>query len=534
MPTYSVTDLGSFGGRSEALSLNSAGELVGYSEHGPTTFPSPTGFSYQTGVMTDLGALPGGGSSRALGVNASGVVAGWSDSSTIFQPVVWTNGSATILPAFGYGFNAAAAINDAGLIVGSVQKQASGSWEYPAEWTNGQLSILPSLPSGEAYAQTVNATGDVAGAGTTGPFQPTRAVLWTGGTIHDLSGAGSLAQAQGINATDQVVGESQACCDPLGNPTSNDQAMIWADGVARQVTQTPSPQTGDAFSINDAWQIVGEDGAAGGFVFENGTLHDLDSLLDAGSSGWHINYATAISADGVIAATGYQPATDPQGLDYHALLLTPSGSLNADSTPPTGTLTIDGGASTTATATVPVAAPGQDASGIFAVRLSNSAAVGGDGRLTLGKSFAPAVSISWSLTSATDGGTPVDGTKHVYAQWQDWRGNWSAPISASITLARPLAIISSSLSPASFARPSHTTFSFQTTKAAADTVQLRNSAGTVIRTWKLGTLSSAVHSVVWGGNLANGTHVPLGSYGMRLIASNGVTVTGSWHTVKLT
>lgn len=95
-----------------------------------------------------------------------------------------------------------------------------------------------------------------------------------------------------------------------------------------------------------------------------------------------------------------------------------------DTTPPTGSLQINGGAATTSQAAVTLAlAATDDATGVTRMRFSND-----------GVSFAPdvafAASASWTLSSG-------DGTKTVYAQFQDGAGNWSAPAVASITLVTP-------------------------------------------------------------------------------------------------
>ncbi|MCX5682696.1 MAG: HAF repeat-containing protein, partial [Planctomycetota bacterium] len=77
---YSITDLGTLGGNhSEAYSINSAGQVVGYSA---TAGASNHAFLYSGGAMGDLGTLPGGTGSSANGINASGQIAGTSSSAT--------------------------------------------------------------------------------------------------------------------------------------------------------------------------------------------------------------------------------------------------------------------------------------------------------------------------------------------------------------------------------------------------------------------------------------------------------------------
>jgi uncharacterized membrane protein len=327
-------------------------------------------------------------------VNASGTVVGWSDTPTIREPIVWQNGETTALPVPGYGDNEATAINDAGTIVGDVQKPSTSSWEYATQWKDGVLSYLPPLQGGQSAAWAINANGDTVGYSDTGAFTNQRGVLWRGGAVTQLFGGNLDGQAQGLNSTDQVVGNVRTCCDALGDPTTQYQAFIWSEGLLRQLTQAPYPQEGAARGMNDAWQVVGTDGAAGGFVWENGAEHLLNSLLDPGSTGWSVTYANAINAKGQIAAVGYQPSTDPSDLHNHALLLTPSGPLAPDTTPPSGSVTLDGGAATTSNPTASVVAPATGSSGIFAVRLSNSPSVAADGSLLKGKSLAPAPPLS--------------------------------------------------------------------------------------------------------------------------------------------
>jgi hypothetical protein len=99
-----------------------------------------------------------------------------------------------------------------------------------------------------------------------------------------------------------------------------------------------------------------------------------------------------------------------------------------DATAPAGSITLNGGAPTTNSATVSAAVPATDTggSGVSLVRISNSATVSG-GVLTTGTSFVYNTPINWTLTAG-------DGPKTVYAQWRDSAGNWSAVSSDDITL----------------------------------------------------------------------------------------------------
>jgi probable HAF family extracellular repeat protein len=79
-----------------------------------------------------------------------------------------------------------------------------------------------------------------------------------------------------------------------------------------------------AFGINNAGEIVGESNASGGmphaFLYENGVMTDLNSLLPAGS-GWTLDYATAVNDAGEIVGWGTIDG------ETHAFRLDPSPSV---------------------------------------------------------------------------------------------------------------------------------------------------------------------------------------------------------------
>ena len=91
---YKLIDLGTFGGPASYFSngfdgiLNNRGTAVGWADT-PTPDPHPAtcfdfdcfvahAFQWRNGVLADLGALPGGGSSQAAWISANGLIAGFS------------------------------------------------------------------------------------------------------------------------------------------------------------------------------------------------------------------------------------------------------------------------------------------------------------------------------------------------------------------------------------------------------------------------------------------------------------------------
>ncbi|HEX7744940.1 MAG TPA: fibronectin type III domain-containing protein, partial [Micromonosporaceae bacterium] len=127
-----------------------------------------------------------------------------------------------------------------------------------------------------------------------------------------------------------------------------------------------------------------------------------------------------------------------------------------DFTKPTGSLVIDGGASSTAQRMVTLSLTATDNVKVAGVRVSNSPAVdlyddpsgnGGNQWVLRGAEEIDgnATTVRWSLTDLYRGGNNDSGTKTVYAQWRDEQGNWS-PI-ASDTIVANLPPIGDTLPP---------------------------------------------------------------------------------------
>lgn len=139
---YKLIDMGTLGGpksyisNPSAIDVNNRGTLSGWAD---TPVPDPYSpncfnpdcfvshaFQWRDGVTTDLGALPGGGSSAAGWINERGVIVGESqnglvDPLTGFPEqagVFWLNGQIKDLGTFGGNQGSAAAINKQGQVVG--------------------------------------------------------------------------------------------------------------------------------------------------------------------------------------------------------------------------------------------------------------------------------------------------------------------------------------------------------------------------------------------------------------------------------
>jgi hypothetical protein len=140
----------------------------------------------------------------------------------------------------------------------------------------------------------------------------------------------------------------------------------------------------------------------------------------------------------VILASAFPPGQTTNG---HMVLLTPISAGTCDTTPPTGTITLDAGAPSTTQPNVSVHQDSSDdaPSGVLEWRLSNVPTTDTTGKLVMGEShsapfnqYSPNPSYPFGITDPALGGTSASGTKTIYAQWRDWSGNWSVPISAQI------------------------------------------------------------------------------------------------------
>lgn len=137
--TGTMTDLGTLGGpQSWGAAINASGQVAGYSY--TASFSLTSGGPYHafvtdatTQAMTDLGTL-GGAASEALAINTSGQVVGWSNTASNTQDgFLYTGGQMLDLnslldasDAAAYTISGATAINDNGQIVANGTVVATG------------------------------------------------------------------------------------------------------------------------------------------------------------------------------------------------------------------------------------------------------------------------------------------------------------------------------------------------------------------------------------------------------------------------
>ncbi|CUS38458.1 hypothetical protein COMA1_50112 [Candidatus Nitrospira nitrosa] len=307
---YSLTDLGSLGGgRSGATAINNSGEVVGWS-----TVPGNIShvFLYKSHMMMSLGITVGVYAS-AYGINDLEQIVGQTGDG---YPFLYDHGTVRLLPgiAGNAGYGRAYAINASGVAVGYTQTSATS---YAVMYHNGVLTNINVWGGPFSAAYDINDSGQVVGQAGLINFGPRHAFLYHNGVMTDLhTFSGRSSVALGINNSGQIVGQAMV---KLSSVSEAGRAFLYTNGKMVDLLSPPGVtiDASSANGINKSGQIVGWYNKPGyghfAFVYSNGVMHNLNTMLDASGTGWGLSEAIAINDLGqIICKAG-----------SHTVLLTP-------------------------------------------------------------------------------------------------------------------------------------------------------------------------------------------------------------------
>jgi probable HAF family extracellular repeat protein len=327
LPTYHVTELPSPSGLAcVATTINDAGVAAGScASNGATNFGAVI---WKDGQPTTLGVLSGGDYAGATAINSLGVVVGdgtWLGSPRPQAFVSTANGLLNIDPNSG-GNSRAIGIMDNGIIFGNMTKSLSGntaSWNI-VMWTQDpghpgryKENFLPKLQGGDpkfvgVFGWQSNKVGQVVGwvtntvIGQLGGF-------WNNDAAHTVVAlqalpGGNHSLAWAINDLGQAAGESNT-------PDSMGHATMWQNDAAHtpvDLGTLPGDTYSAAEGINSSGQVIGISLSGvfptmtgqRAFVWQNGLMQDLASLIDPADGFWTIDSVFHINNAGQIVGIG--------------------------------------------------------------------------------------------------------------------------------------------------------------------------------------------------------------------------------------
>ncbi len=310
-PHYAITILGSLviGSQDVTQGINSSGQIVGASSGNTVIWTGAT--------PQNLGSIDGVGS-LGCAINDFGQVAGsYNLTTATYHAVRWTGTTPTDLGTLGGIDSSGYGINASGQVVGTAD--LSNGAQHAVVWNGTTPTDLGALSANSSTAFGINDSGQIAGEFSNSISS--NAVRWDGVTTPTMLGAlgGQNSVGYNINASGQVVGSAQ-----LANGDMH--AVVWT-GTTPTDLGTLGGSNSFAYGINDQGEAVGMSQTIVGntssdaFLYDNGTMYDLNSLLVSGSGVTSVSIfaeSNCINDAGQISAFGIVNG------QAHGLLLTPT------------------------------------------------------------------------------------------------------------------------------------------------------------------------------------------------------------------
>lgn len=318
---FTVTDLGTLPELDEsqscyATAVNNRGEVAGWCGDYIDGISRRVAFYWNS--VDGMISLGTGGDvySQALGINNAGVVVGYTYEDISpwhsWRAFTYSNGRLERLEIPDASYTAAFSNNDAGVITGQLDEDV-------LLYDHGTLIDVGRIAPADIVGRAINNRGDVVGSGWVDGEGNQHAFLFRNGVLMDIHGLdGKSSYAQGINNLGQAVGWAETGEVSENGPIIH--AVTFDDGKVNDLNPFNSDYS-YATAINDHGWLLGayrrEDIGYGTFLYMNGHERDLQNLIPPDQD-WYLDYANDINERGQIVGSAYGP-----GNRDHAVLLTP-------------------------------------------------------------------------------------------------------------------------------------------------------------------------------------------------------------------
>jgi len=319
--------------KSIAYCINNSGQVVGWSEQSFTNGSRFNAWLWEDGVEKEIPSL-GGFTTLAYGLNNSqqivgevdygqGVLGNWTRGRFAIKSDLWLDTPSEQLPGIVSNFGRPSSINDHGVVVGLITSDDTNSVGlhefHGGLWINGQLTELPTLGGEWSSAEDINNRGQIA-MGAKDATGTIRAAVWENGVMTQLPDLGYGGCAKAINERSVIAGW-------VFNAAGESHAAMWDQHGVHDLG-TLGGANAQARDINNLGVIVGQSNWLSsnsvdnhGFIYQNGQMHDLNSLQTGSHDFATFSYAKAINDAGQIIGWGevsngnrYGWRADPQTL----------------------------------------------------------------------------------------------------------------------------------------------------------------------------------------------------------------------------
>ena len=299
-PKYSVTEIIYPGNdcSTSTSAINNHGDIVGIFTN---DIGEPSAFARINGAYHKIDAF------KATDINDDGTVVGFHKPRTLrgrtfCQPFRWTLDDgidSKFMNRSGTSLGRAMQINNKGQIVVQANKRGQIGLRCDPDGTvaamgtnyNGFFVEFPALP------MAISERGAVIG-NMVGPDDIERPIIWHEGKYLQVPEVErQQGTFSGINANHDIVGD-------LVDEDGRTVAFLWQDSQLQTLGMLDGVKS-SALAVSDSGVVVGwfvtKAERARGFIWINGTMHDVNDLVDLGS-GWIVTEANGVNNQGQISA----------------------------------------------------------------------------------------------------------------------------------------------------------------------------------------------------------------------------------------